>query len=77
MLRISLAFTMSSLCLVHFSAICRDGPAQAVDGEAATPLDDEAWTPVDIPLSGITLLVLKLASTSLTDSYVALSSSDM
>jgi hypothetical protein len=77
MLGISLAFAMSSLCLVRFSTVCRDGPARAVDGEAATPLDDEAWTPVDIPLSDITLLVLKLASTSLTDSSAALSSSDM
>jgi hypothetical protein len=61
MLGISLAFAMSSLCLVHFSVVCRDGPARAVDGEAATPLDDEAWTLVDIPLSDITLSVLHLA----------------
>jgi hypothetical protein len=77
MLGISLAFAMSSLCLVCFSAVCRDGPAQAVDGEVVATLDDEAWTPVDIPLSDITLSVLKLASTSLTDSSVALSLSDM
>jgi hypothetical protein len=77
MLGISLAFAMSSLCLVRFSAVCRDGPAQEVDGEAATPLDDEAWNLVYIPLFDITLLVLKLASTSLTDSSTALSLSDM
>ena len=77
MLIISLVFTMSSLYLVCFSTVCQDGPARAVDGEAATPLDDEAWTLVDIPLSDITLSVLKLASTSLNDSSVALISSNM
>jgi hypothetical protein len=77
MLGINLAFAMSSLCLVCFSAVCQDGPSRAVDGEAATPLDYKAWTPVDIPLSDITHSILKLASTSLTDSSVALRSSDM
>jgi hypothetical protein len=77
MLEISLVFTMSSLCLVCFSVVYQDGPARAVDGEYATPLEDKAWTPVDIPLSDITLSILKLASTSLTDSSVALRSSDM
>ena len=77
MLGISLAFAMSSLCLVRFSAVYQDGPTRAVDGELATPLDDEAWTSVDIPLSDITLSVLKLASTSLIDSSVALSSLEM
>jgi hypothetical protein len=67
----------SSLCLVLDSAPNRDVLAQAVDGEAATPLENEAWTPVDIPLSNMTLFVLKLASTSLTNSSAALSSSDM
>jgi hypothetical protein len=57
--------------------ICRDGPARVVDGEAATPLHDQAWTPMDIPLSDITLSVLKLVSTSLTDSSATLISSDM
>jgi hypothetical protein len=77
MLEISLVFAMSSLCLIGFSTVCRDGIAQAVDGEGATPLDDEAWTLVDSPLSDITLSVLKLASICLTDSPTVLRSSDM
>jgi hypothetical protein len=77
MVGISLAFVMSYLCLERFSVVCRDGPARAVDGEVSTPLDDEAWTPVDIPLSDITLLVLKLESTSLIDSSATLSSLNM
>jgi hypothetical protein len=48
-----------------------------MDGEATTPLDDEAWTPVEISLSDITLSILKLESTSLTDSSAVLSSSYM
>jgi hypothetical protein len=48
-----------------------------VDGEATTPLDDEAWSSMEIPLSDITLSVLKIVLTSLTDSSVALSSSYM
>lgn len=71
------AFVASSLCLVLDSASAQDVPDRAVDGGVATPLDDEAWTPVNIPLFDMTLSVLKLASTSLTDSYFALSSSDM
>ena len=77
MLEISLAFVMSSLCVVHFSVVYWDGPARGMDREVATPLDNEVWTLVDIPLSNITLSVLKLASTSLTDSSDTLSSSDM
>jgi hypothetical protein len=71
------ALVASSLCLVLNSAPAQDVPSRAVDGEVATPLDDEAWTPVDIPLSDMTLSVLKPTSTSLTDSSVALSSSYM
>jgi hypothetical protein len=63
--------------LVHLLVVCRDGLARAVDGEATTPLDDEAWTSMDIPLSDITLSVLKLVSTSLTNSSTALSLTDM
>jgi hypothetical protein len=42
MLRINLAFTRSSLCLVLFSSACRDGLDRAVDGDACTILVDEA-----------------------------------
>jgi hypothetical protein len=62
-----------SLCLVIESTSARDVPAQEVDGEATTPLDNEAWTPMDIPLSYMTLSILKLESTSLTDSSAVLS----
>jgi hypothetical protein len=50
MLRINLAFTRSSLCLVHFSSAGQDGLARAVDREAGSPLVDDACTPMDNPL---------------------------
>jgi hypothetical protein len=71
------ALAASPLCLFLKSAPVRYVPSQAVDGEATTHLDDEAWNPMDIPFSNMTLSFLKLASTSLTDSSVVLSSSDM
>jgi hypothetical protein len=77
MLAISLAFARSSLCFVGFSSTCWDGPIQAVDGEATTPLFDDAWNPVDIPLSDMTLSVLKSRRTSVTNSSIAVSSSDI
>jgi hypothetical protein len=77
MLRINLAFARSSLCLVHFSSDGRDGLARAVDGEAGSPLVDDACTPVDNPLSDMTLSVIRSRSTSVTDSSTALSSSDI
>jgi len=71
------ALATSSLCLVINYALDRDVPARAFDGEATTPLDDKAWTLVDIALSDMTLSILKLTITSLTDSSAMLSSSDM
>jgi hypothetical protein len=73
----NLTLAISSLCLVLHSASARDVPARAVDGEACTPLVDDACKPVDNPHSDMTLLVLRLASTSLADSLAALNSSDI
>jgi hypothetical protein len=67
----------SSLCLVLISASARDVPAQVVDGEAFTPLVNDSYKPVENPLSNMTLSALRLTSTSLTDSSVALNSSDI
>jgi hypothetical protein len=77
MLGIILAFTRSSLCLVFFSSTGRDGLARAVDGEAGSPLIDNACSPVDTPLSDMTLSVIKSRRTSVTDSSTAVSSSDI
>jgi hypothetical protein len=52
---ISLAFALSSLCLVRFSSVGRDGPAREVEGEAWISLVDDAWIPVDNPHSNMTL----------------------
>jgi hypothetical protein len=68
---------MSSLCLVLLSAPARDVPAQAVNGEACTPLVDDAQTPMVIILSDMALLVIKSRRTSVTDSSSAVSSSDI
>jgi hypothetical protein len=77
MLGINLAFARSSLCLVHFSSVGRDGPAQAMDGEATSPLVDDACRPVDSPLSDMNLSVLKSRSTLVTDSSTVVSSLDI
>jgi hypothetical protein len=77
MLEINLAFVRSSLCLVHFSSVGQDGLARTVDREVDSPLVDDACTPVDNPLSDMTLSVLKLRSTYFNDSSTALSSSDI
>jgi hypothetical protein len=77
MIEISLEFVRSSLCLVHFSSAGRDGLAQVVDGEADSPLIDDACTPVDNPLSDMTLSVIKSRSTFITDSSTVLSSSNI
>jgi hypothetical protein len=68
---------MSSLCLVILSVPARDVPSQVVDGEACTPLIDDAWTPMEILLSDMTLSVIKSRRTSVTDSSSAVSSSDI
>jgi hypothetical protein len=71
------ALAMSSLRLVILSASARDVPSQAVDREACTPLIDEAWTPVDILLSDMTLSVIKSRRTYVMDSSSVVSSSDI
>jgi hypothetical protein len=66
MLIINLAFAKSSLCLVLLSW---DGSAPwEVDGEADSPLVEDACTPIDTPLSDMTLSVIKSRRTSVTDS---------
>jgi hypothetical protein len=55
----------------------QDGLARAVDGDACTILVDESCTPVDNPLSDMTLSVIKSRSTSVTDSSTAVSSLNM
>ena len=68
---------MLYLCLVLLSEPTRDVPAQAVDGEACTPLIDDACKPVDNPLSNMTISILRLTSTSLMDSLAMLNSSNI
>jgi hypothetical protein len=68
---------ISSLCLVLLSASSRDVLAREVDGEACTPLVDDACKPIDNSHSDMTLSALRLASTSLTDSSATLNSSDI
>jgi hypothetical protein len=77
MFGINLAFVRSSLCLVRFSSTGREGLARIVYGEASSPLIDDACRPIENPLSDMTLLVIKLRSTSVTDSSTAVSSSDI
>ena len=74
---IGLAFAMSSVFLVYFSSIGQDGMVRAMEGEACTPLVDEAWTPIDNTHSDFTLLVIKSIKTSSTNFSAALSSSNI
>ena len=76
-LEINLAFTISSLCLVHFSSTSQDGPARAVDREAGSPLVKDACTPIDTPLSDMTLSIIKLRVTFVTDYSTAVILSDI
>jgi hypothetical protein len=69
------ALATSFLCLVLLSTPVRDVLARAIDGEAFTPLVDDAFKPVENPLFDMILSAMRLASTSLTDSSVALNSS--
>jgi hypothetical protein len=71
------ALDISYLCLVLLSSPARDVPARVVNGEACTPLVNDAYKPVDNPRSNMTLSSLRLASTSLTDSSAALNSLDI
>jgi hypothetical protein len=73
----NLALAISSLCLVLRSAPARDVPTRVVDGEACTPLVDDAFKPIDNPHFDMTLLVLRIVSTSLADSSVTLNSSNI
>jgi hypothetical protein len=76
-LGINLEFARSSLCLVHFSSIGWDGPNRAMDGEVDSPLVEDACTPIDTPLSNMTLLVIKSRRNFIIDSSTAVSSSDI
>jgi hypothetical protein len=73
MLGISLEFMILSMFFIHFSSSGRDGPAQAMDEEACSSLVDDACTPVDTPLSNMTLYVIKSRRTSFTNSSTAVS----
>jgi hypothetical protein len=75
MIEINFAFARSSLCLARFSYDGRDGLApRVVDGEAGSPLIDDACTPVDIDMI---LSVMKSIRTSSTSFYAVLNSSDI
>jgi hypothetical protein len=71
------ALSRSSVCLVLLSAPAWDVSAQGVDEEVFTPLIDDAYKPIDNPLSDMTLSALMLVITSLTDSSVVLNSLDI
>jgi hypothetical protein len=75
MVGIIFAFARSSLCLVLFSTDGRDDLApRVVDGEACSPLIDDACIPIDID---ITHLVMRSMRTSLTNFSAVLNSSDI
>jgi hypothetical protein len=71
------ALAISSLSLVLLSVSTQDVPTRVVDREAFTPLINDSCKPVDNPFSEMTLSALRLESTSLKDSSVALNSSDI
>jgi hypothetical protein len=77
MLGIILAFARSSLCLVHFSSTSQDGTTRALDGEVDSPLVEDSCTPVETPLSDMTLSTIKSRRTSVIDSSTAVGSSDI
>ena len=77
MVGINLAFTRSSLCLVLFSSDGQDGLDRVVDEEVGSPLMDDACTPMDNPLSDMTLLVIRSIKTSSTTFSAALNSFDI
>jgi hypothetical protein len=75
MVKINLAFARSFLFLVRFSSDGQDGPAlRAVDGEADSPLMDDACIPVDIDM---TLSFMSSIRTSSTNFSTVLNSSDI
>jgi hypothetical protein len=63
------------MCLVHFSSDDQDGPTRVVDREFGSPLMDDVGTPMDNPLSDMTLSVIRSRSTYVTNYLTALSSS--
>ena len=70
-----MAKSFSSLdCLSEGS---RDGPTQEVEGEYGNAPEDDACTPVDTPLSNMTLSVIKSIKTSSTIFSAVLSSSNI
>ena len=69
---------MLSLCFVLVFVVVQEGPApRAVEGEAWTPLVDDAYTPSYILISYMTLSVINSNRNSLTSFSIALSSSDI
>jgi hypothetical protein len=69
----SFALTKSSRCLVCFFVAAWDGPdPRAVDGDACTPLVDEAWMP-----SKITFSAMRSIRISSTDFSTVLISSEI
>jgi hypothetical protein len=62
-IKINLAFTRSSLCLVHFSSDGQDGPSpRVVDGEAGSTLINDAYTPADIDMNLSLMRSIKTSS---------------
>jgi hypothetical protein len=77
MLGIIFTVVKSFPSLDHLSEGDRDGPAQAVEGEASSMPEDDACTPVDIPHSDMTLSSIKSIRTSSTIFSAVLSSFDI
>ena len=77
MLGIIFTVAKSFLSLDRLSKGGRDGPARAVEGEANSALKDDAYTPVDILHSDMTLSVIKSIRTSSTIFSSVLNSSDI
>jgi hypothetical protein len=64
--KINLAFAKSSMCLVHFSSDDRDDISpRAMDGEASSPLMDDACIPVDIDMTLSVMRSIQNSSTTL------------
>jgi len=55
----------------------RDGPTRAVEGEDGSAPEDDACTPVDNPISDMTLSIIKLIKNSSTNFSIALNTSNI
>ena len=77
MLGIIFTVAKSFLSLDHLSEGGRDGSTRSVEGKDGSAPEDDACTPVDIPLSDMTLSFIKSIKTSSTSFSVALISSDI